>query len=334
MKLFLTTDVFAKTLLKITAQQNKVNLYDLLLFRGISHFIFGSTLVTINGKNPLKDLPVEFRWNLFFVVACGTYGNLIMFFSIKYLPVFLVLVILNTAPFHASLIGYCINQEKITKQLIGFMFGCFVGIIIFGLAKSGIIGEEQKQATSMVVTDKEYNVGILLMVVTVYLYVFQQVLTRKLQTVHVSILVFYYGLLQFISFVLYNLIEYAIFHNDQKSYPYKSIRVMTYSSRQYGYIIAWTIIDNLVTLFSMSAFQLEDTGFLTLVGQISTLYAFIVDITILDMKPELFQSLGTLIIFIFTILAIFFKNKANKEETDTIIIDQENDDVKTSNTGS
>lgn len=49
-----------------------------------------------------------------------------------------------------------------------------------------------------------------------------------------------------------------------------------------------------------------------LVGQIGTLYGFLVDVSILGLNPDSFSIIGSIIIFIFTIIAIHDKNQQEK----------------------
>lgn len=146
MNLFLLFDIVAKSFIKITTFNNKVNLFDLGLFRSVGHTMFGTILLIQKGKHPLRDLPSEYRWTLFWRSALGTVGYFMMQYSLKYLPIFIVQIIFNTAPFHASIFAYFINGESITRTLLFCMICCFVGICIVSLARSGIFDSAEEAA--------------------------------------------------------------------------------------------------------------------------------------------------------------------------------------------
>ena len=97
----------------------------------------------------------------------------------KFLPVFLVIVLFNTAPFWATLIQYYSIKEKITRNEAICMFGCFIGIIVLGLAK---IDSESS------INNRGFYIGIGMIINSAIGLGATGVLTRKMKTLHFSII--------------------------------------------------------------------------------------------------------------------------------------------------
>ena len=82
------------------------------------------------GKHPLKDiLQQEKKW-VYLRAILGTFGYTCLLFGVKYCPIFIVQIIFNTGPFWASIMGYCINGEKVGWVGVCCIFGCFCGVVI------------------------------------------------------------------------------------------------------------------------------------------------------------------------------------------------------------
>ena len=45
------------------------------------------------------------------------------------------MIILNSAPFITSILGYIVLGDKVTKLEVFLMLGCFVGVLTLALAK-------------------------------------------------------------------------------------------------------------------------------------------------------------------------------------------------------
>jgi len=93
----------------------KVDILDLCFFRTLLNFIVAIFVLLKNKKHPVKDLPKEGRIYLLGRSVIGTVGFIICVFSMKYVPIFIVQIILNTAPFCTMVLGYFIN-----KEIVGF----------------------------------------------------------------------------------------------------------------------------------------------------------------------------------------------------------------------
>lgn len=65
---------------------------------------------------------------------------------------------------------------------------------------------------------------------------------------------FFYGIMQLITFSSFNVIEYAVKKDDKQAYPFDTMRVFTYTGYQYFLLIMCVAADLTETLFSVLAF--------------------------------------------------------------------------------
>jgi drug/metabolite transporter (DMT)-like permease len=70
--------------------------------------------------------------------AVGTVGFLSYLFAIKYLSLGLLMIIYNTAPFWASLLGFLFLGETLQKYEVVAMLLGFLGIVLVALSKPHI----------------------------------------------------------------------------------------------------------------------------------------------------------------------------------------------------
>ena len=114
-------------------------------------------------------------------------------------------------PLWASILGYCLNGEAVSKFQIMCMIGSFVGVIILSLSKSG----EEDNVTSK----RNFYVGLIAALLCGFCFSFSTVLTRKLKGLHYSIIQFHYGLIS--TFILTIWVVIDCFHEQE-------LRFLTY----------------------------------------------------------------------------------------------------------
>ena len=66
----------------------------------------------------------------------GLIGFTCLVYGVVYLPIFIVAIVYNIAPFITAILGYLINNEAITRFNILCIFGCFSGVLLLSLTKS------------------------------------------------------------------------------------------------------------------------------------------------------------------------------------------------------
>ena len=76
---------------------------------------------------------------------CGLIAFTSMVYGVKLLPIFLTVIIVNTSPFWTALIGYLTLGDKLTFTELFCIVGCFIGVVILGLAKKLELGFNSAQ---------------------------------------------------------------------------------------------------------------------------------------------------------------------------------------------
>jgi hypothetical protein len=94
------------------------------------------------------------------------------------------------------------------------MIGCFVGILIMAIAKSNLNKND-------IGNDFEFYLGLGMILNTAFGFSATGVLTRKMLSLHFSIIQFYYGLFSVTCLSSYLLIEFLV----SPSYGYSSPRI-------------------------------------------------------------------------------------------------------------
>ena len=179
------------------------------------------------------------------------------------------------------------------------MLGCFIGILIMGVAKMGINKNDDGN-------DFEFFLGLGFMIYTANAYSATGVFTRKMKSLHFSIIQFYYGLFSIIALSSYLLIEFAV----SPSYGYTSPRIFNYSSSKQWEVLGATGALNVMTQFLFTlAFQKEQAAFITLVSQLGVVYAFLGDRLVLKLPFELLQFCDAITIFVFNLIAVILMFK-------------------------
>ena len=96
-----------------------------------------------------------------------------------------VTILNNTAPFYTSILGYYILQEKVTSFDILCLVGCFGGVLVLSLST-------ESASISQTGLKEGYSpfIGIMCCMFCATSYSFVIVLTRKLKSIHYSIMLF------------------------------------------------------------------------------------------------------------------------------------------------
>lgn len=136
-----------------------------------------------------------------FTLALRSFIGFVGFTSLTYavpmIPLLVQNTIFNTAPFWASLIGFFALGEIITRFEISSMIVCFVGVLI--ISSQGLVDKrnkvEEEEHTFGESRMGSYIIGCCCVLLTAFCYASVSVLTRKMQKIHFSVVLFYYGML-------------------------------------------------------------------------------------------------------------------------------------------
>lgn len=128
--------------------------------------------------------------------------------------------------------GYLVNNEKVSKRQLMCIFGCFIGIVILSLSRSGIIGSTKviKNTETKKVTDFQFNLGIFAISCTAICTSVVIVFTRAMKGIHFSIIQFHYGWISASLLTLMVLIEYISMKDNKDYFPNHSFRILYYNS--------------------------------------------------------------------------------------------------------
>ena len=99
------------------------------------------------------------------------------------------------------------------------MIGCFVGIVVLSLAKSNL-NKKQVEPDNKI----EFYFGLGMIFHTALGFSIVGVLTRKMKSLHFSIIQFHYGLFSVSALSIWIILEYFISEN----YGYDTLRIFTY----------------------------------------------------------------------------------------------------------
>lgn len=140
MMAFVTVNSMADSASKILYIHHKdLGVFEMLFMRGAYFMIIIVALVRGNYRWILYDsIPRSMIIPLMIRVICGSLGFLCVNQAIKYLPIVLVSLFINTLPLFTSLLGFIILRERITKMEIFCLILAFYGIysLIFSSDRS------------------------------------------------------------------------------------------------------------------------------------------------------------------------------------------------------
>ena len=105
------------------------------------------------------------------------------------------------------------------------MVGSFSGIVVLSLSKIGDCIEKSDQ--------HRFYLGLLTALVCAISYSLVTVLTRRMKSMHFSIVIFHYAWFSTVSLTLWVLIEYWINIDNKEIYPYETVRILSYAPTQY-----------------------------------------------------------------------------------------------------
>lgn len=112
---------------------------DLSLLRSLLSFLIGISALLYSRKNPVSDVPSSLWKYQIARNISGTIATSVILYGAKYLPIFLLIITYNTSPFWAALISYFLNGEVLTRAILICMLGCFTGICLIAISKSGLL---------------------------------------------------------------------------------------------------------------------------------------------------------------------------------------------------
>ena len=161
--------------------------------------------------------------------------------------------------------------------------------------------------------------GVLLSIIAAWCLATAAVYSRKLKNIPAKVVLFYHGVIGMIAAGVYWIVE-AIFKGE----------VRTYSWNVFGVMVASCLIDTLACFMMTMAYQLDTSGFMSLLFYISIVYAYLADVFILEEPIELLEIAGVLLIFVTTFTVAVIKLRESMREKKNAV--EADDQVKVGGT--
>jgi len=111
-------------------------------------------------------------------------------FGIYLMPLMHNQILFNLAPFWLFLLAYFVLGEKMGPFQIVALVLCFACVVVMSVAKP----VDQEEENKYTYTSKSKTIGTFVVLGSSLLYAASSMLTRMIQRVHPSVLMFYYGL--------------------------------------------------------------------------------------------------------------------------------------------
>ena len=145
-----------------------------------------------------------------------------------------------------------------------------------------------------------YLVGLACVFCTAWCYSTVGVLTKYLNSIHFSVMLFHYAWSASTILIIYLSIDYLF---SDLVVP----RLFTYNLQLYGLTLGASLLNAFGMNLCTIAWQCEKSAFIALMGYASVLYGFMVDISLFGIEITWQQLAGAGIILVFNLYAIFVK---------------------------
>lgn len=143
-----------------------------------------------------------------------------------------------------------------------------------------------------------------------------------MKDLHFSIILYVYGVIAGIILFLWILTDHFLMITktqmplvvpDNYEPTLSNLKLFNYDLAQYGYLFGISAIDTVGMSISTISFQLEpNIAFITLIGYMTVIYSFIVDVVVFKRGINLMELAGSFVIIFFTLLAVVIKLKGYK----------------------
>jgi len=227
-------------------------------------------------------------------LAAITFYNL-MIYTTTFIPLSIMILIINTSGFWASIIGYYAFGDKLSKIEIVGMVIAYTSIIL--IVVGGLNGDLEEADR------RKFQIGVLLSVITSFASSAEMVLTRNVKHVHYSVVNMHYSILGFATIVLPLFVMFA--QNDW--------RIFNYSPDMNGLLLLMSTVVTIAKLCYILANQMEKAGLVSVIFQLAVFYNFIADIFIFNYAFTPIQIVGGCILLVVIFILGFHRaTKASK----------------------
>lgn len=226
----------------------------------------------------------------------GTIGYGSLAYAVSNVPVVIWTLIINTAPFWTSIFGFLILGETVSCFEAACMVGAFSGVFILSMGKGQI-------QTERVLEHPWF--GTFMALVNAVCYSMVAVMTRSLKKQHFSLVLLAYSMVATPSYILLRLFQW---HSDPDSKAWPSI--FYYDMIQWKYLAGISLMNAISLTCATMAFQKGKSSFITLIGLINVVYAFVSDTLIFKTEFTRYHVAGAAVITGCNVIAIFGKKES------------------------
>lgn len=290
--------VFYQSVNKYLAAVHGMHPVDFCLIRQAQMAAAYLLLAYFDGIHVVKSLPKRKIW--FLMARCLTHNLQFVTFvvGIKYVPVVVAVLLVQTAPIWTAFLGFCVNGEKFSLTEMACILGSFVGAAMLTSAKPC---EASGTAPAL------HALGILILILSAFCLSSTIVLTRRLQGVHFSVVLFWYsftgalcfGTVRALGFVK----DYALADLDHSVWQLMALICLLSVFSQY---------------FQVYAQQNGKSIVVAMLGLCQPVYALFADIFVFKETFNAAQIKAGLVIAAFTAAMIIVQSKPNEEKKEAV----------------
>jgi drug/metabolite transporter (DMT)-like permease len=235
MNLYCIFLVISQTTAKIVTNEG-FDVFDLAFLRTLCNWV-----IAIGTNAVMRQNPCSFEWEHVGPLVTRSFTGLVCYscilFGVQLLPIFLANIMLNTGPFWAALLAFCVLGEMIHLIDIICMVGCFIGVVVLATSpapKGGSFGANvtknhtlkpvhvapvahmMKNHTNMTkepfikTSEGKYVVGIICMLTAAWTQAISGLCTRKVKELNYAVFLFAYGMFASAICFVFLFIEYCI----------------------------------------------------------------------------------------------------------------------------
>ena len=300
--------VFAYVACTKHAVMNKgVHTLDACLLRAFVLIIGAFLLTRANGVS--YHIEKKDRCTVFAFTLAGTIGFAFVLFGASLVPLLVQCTLFNTAPFWASILGCVFLRERLVRLEIVALILSFCGVLCVAFSKMDRGGTEDAEESETTSTGT-FLLGCVFVLCCAWCEASVTLLSRSLQDVNFSVLLFWYGVVAVPANLLIVLCEaYVNSH---------SFRLLEYDAGQYMWMLLIAFFNFIGVCSQTIAAQNERSGFVTLLGYIGLVYAFMGDLLIFSEVPNALEVIGVGVILILNVVVVCRKWESPTEEKQSL----------------
>lgn len=220
------------SLAKFSVIKKGVNAFDIVYFANMISIVGSTAYALVTGRG--FKVTAELRKALATRSVVGLIGLTSFTLGAALVPISVQLTVGNMAPFFASIMAYLVIGEKMSLFEIIAMTLSFAGVVMIALGQKnalsshdGDLGTEPAQSAFDWNAKVASTVGILMCITVSIANGVLAILTRMMQSIHVSVMMSYIALVSIVILTVAFLIE--------KAFVGGQLRILSYNGDQYMY---------------------------------------------------------------------------------------------------